>query len=262
MFVKRPFVLGIAVFVVASLAIGQGVFRYTDQAGALVVNAKSARFTQAAGPVYKFTLSGNVVVDDKTQGLKLSSQQVTLDAVPSKADSKKSEVRKAIATGGVQVTKTVTTPRGGRITKMTGSKGDYTNRTSDGLVNLSGPVTMTNLDSASQQSLVATGSTAVAIVEPKTTGKRGGLRSATLTGSVKITVVQAPVGGKKGSTMVATGNRMVFDNLSTPPTITLSGNVNMEGRGPGSFGTMRGVSRAVLTLNDDGEWTGFSTEGT
>jgi hypothetical protein len=225
------------------------------------VNAKSARFTQAPGPLYTFVLRGSVVVDDKGQGLKMVAQQVTLDAVPTKADAKKSEVRKAVATGGVQVTKTVTTPRGGRMTKMSGSKGDYRNRGNDGLLNMAGPVTITNLDSGNQQSLVATGKTAVAIVEPKTTGKRNALRTATLTGPVKLTIVQAPVGGKKGSTIVATGNRMVLDNVSTPPTITLSGNVEMQGRGPGSFGTMSSVSKAVLTLNDNGEWTSFSTEG-
>ena len=249
------------ILALSSLAFAQGVFRYSDQSGSLVVNAKSAQFTQAAGPVYRFTLSGNVIVDDKGQGLKLASREVTLDAVPSKADSKKSEIRKAVATGGVQVTKTVTTPRGGQVTKMSGSKGDYTSRAADGLVNLAGPVTLTNLNSGNQQSMVATGSTLVVNVEPKKTGKRSGLRTATLSGSVKLTIVQAPVEGQKGSTMVATGNRMILDNLSTPPTLTLSGNVNMDGRGPGSFGTFRGLKQAVLTLNDKGEWTSFRMEG-
>ena len=242
----------------ATLALAQGSFRYTDQANSLVVTAKSALFTQAPGPVYKFTLRTSVNVDAKTQGLKMSAQQIILDAFPK---GKSTEIRKAVATGGLTVTKTVITTRGARTSVMTGSKGDYTMRPADGLVNLSGPVTITNLDSAKQQSMRATGNSAQANLEPSQSSKRNGLRTATLTGSVKLTIVQAASGKEKGGAMVATGNRMVLNNTATPATLTLTGNVNMEGRGPGSFGTMRGVSKAVLTLNDDGEWTSFSTEG-
>ncbi|MEZ0325586.1 MAG: hypothetical protein ACAH95_06750, partial [Fimbriimonas sp.] len=184
MLAKRP-LLGMLPMLFASIALAQGVFRYTDQAGSLTVTGKSARFTQLDGPVYKFTLTGSVVIDDKVQGLKMASKQVTLDAVPTKADAKKSEIRKAIATGGVDITKAVTTPQGSRVTRMVGSRGDYTNRTVDGLINLTGPVTLTNLDRAKNQNLVATGNSLVAVLEPKTTAKRNGLRSATLSGSAR-----------------------------------------------------------------------------
>jgi hypothetical protein len=248
----------LTVFGLAAFALAQGAFRYTDTGGSLSVTAKSALFTQAAGPIYKFTLRSNVTIDDKSQGLKMFAQQVTMEAVPK---GKATDIRKALATGGLTINKTVRTPWGVRTSVMTGSKGDYRKRGSDGLVNLTGPVTITNLDSAKRQSMIATGSSAQAILEPSGSAKKSGLRTATLSGNVKVTIVQAAVGKEKGGTMVATGNRMVLNNMGTPATLTLSGNVNMDGRGPGSFGTMRGISKAVMTLNDDGEWTSFSTEG-
>jgi hypothetical protein len=244
----------------ASLALAQGSFHFADKAGSMTVNAKSAVLRQAAGPVYKFTLRNSVTVEDRAQGLKMSASQVTLDAVPSKQNPKVNEIQRAVASGAVKIVKTVTTPRGGRISSLAGSKGDYTKRGSDGLINLSGPVTITNLNTASQQSLTATGAACVAIVEPGQKGRRSGLRTATLSGGVKATINQAPVGNEKGAVVVTTCNKMLLDYASTPPTLTLLGNVNMEGRGPGSFGTMRGVSKAVVTLNEDGEWTSVSTE--
>ncbi len=244
-------------FALSALAVAQGVFTYSDQAGSLSVKARSALVTPGPNGTYKFVLKGQVTVDSKNQGLKMTAQQIDLDAVQNSQQKTRNDIRKALATGGVVALKTTTTPRGRRTTQITGSRADYSTKGAEGTLIMRGPVTITDTDAAQSKNMVATGSSGVANLVAGGASAKSPVRTATLQGSVRVVILQSAQAGGKRSTIVATGSKLVLDNMSSPPTLTLTGTVTMQGREPGSFGVVQNVNKAVLTLNENGEMTGF-----
>jgi hypothetical protein len=235
----------------AALALSQGVFKFSDATGNLTLQAKSATATQASNQTYRFSLSHGVVAESKSQGLQFQSDSLKAIAIPKNGSTGKSVIRSAEAGGGVVVVKTVATGK----TILRGSSAQYRSGSTEDGIDLAGPVSITNENTAKRQTLSAAGSRGHVSLVPGLTGKNP-VRIATLRGSVTATIAQAPVKGHGPSTVKASGEQMVLNNLSQPRTVTLTGSVKITGTGDNSF-TLQNVSKAVLRLNESGEVTGF-----
>jgi len=231
----------------ATIATASGGFLYQDLAGNLSLSAQGGRLDQAAGS-YKFDLRGGVHAASKKQGLTIQARQVTGEAAQV-AGSKQSEtkIQHAIATGGAHVVKTVTT--GGST--LDSNRAEYTDRGADALVVMTGSVRVTNRDNHAHQTLVITGSSGQAILDPNTKGKSDdGLRTAAMEGNVRVQIDGAGKSGTKPTHITATGRRLVLDKLSSPATLTLTGGVEVRGSGTSGFsGTLQRAERVVMQLN-------------
>ena len=234
----RPITLSL--ICLASLAFAANSFKYDD--GNAKLSGTSGRVSHPEGsPNYDFELRGNVIADSKKEGLHITAQRVVGTAVPS---GKETKIQKATATGGAHVVKTATTG----VSTLTANQAVYQDRGNDALVTLTGSVVITSQDNAKHRSFNATGPNGTATLDPKASGKsKSSLRTATLSGGVRVTMDDA----KSPSQYVATGNRLVLDNMVSPATITLTGGVTVTGKG-----TLSG-ERAVLRVNAKGEVVGF-----
>jgi hypothetical protein len=220
----------------ATIATASGGFLYQDLAGNLSLSAQGGRLDQAAGS-YKFDLRGGVHAASKKQGLTIQARQVTGEAAQV-AGSKQSEtkIQHAIATGG---------------STLDSNRAEYTDRGADALVVMTGSVRVTNRDNHAHQTLVITGSSGQAILDPNTKGKSDdGLRTAAMEGNVRVQIDGAGKSGTKPTHITATGRRLVLDKLSSPATLTLTGGVEVRGSGTSGFsGTLQRAERVVMQLN-------------
>jgi len=259
----KRFALPTALLLAAG-AIAAQQFRYEDRSKNMVILAQSGRGDQLTTGNLRLDLRGNVSLRSTSQGTSLAAGRVVCDTAS--APGGKSELQTATATGAVRLVKTVMSGTAkGQQTNIASTRADYRRGTAADEVRLAGPVTIRNVGvptaGRGRQTLVATGASGRAQLEPGATTKRNsGLRTATLSGPVRVTVVEAAQGTKKGSTVVATGNQMLLDYTKVNPTVTLIGNVRIEGQGDSSVGTASGLSRAVLRLNQNNELLGFNTE--
>ncbi len=224
------------------LALAANTFTYRGANDGFELLSTSGRLSQLPGPVYSFVLQGNVSATSAKQGLRITAQRVVGDAVP---NGKETKIRTATATGGAHVVKTTNT--GGST--LTASKAVYQDRGDNALVTLTGSVTITSIDNRKQRNFNASGPSGSAILDPS--DKKDSLRTATLSGGVRVTMNDSAAKGM--GQIVATGDRLVYDNVSKPATVTLSGGVNVKGTGNSPFGTFSGARRAVLKLNAKGE---------
>lgn len=215
-----------------AVSAAQQLFTYRDRSGSLSVQARSGLVEQRANNRLHLELKGSpVVLTSSTEGLKMRAPSIVCDAV----SSSKTTVQKAVATGGLTASKS----GGGSSTDITAGAGTYV----PGQLTLQGAVKIVSRSGGRTTTITGRGGTAT-LGE----GASGGLKRATLSGPVRIEAVQA---GNAASTVIATGSKLDVDNVRR--VVTLSGNVDVVGRGTGSLGELHGADRATLVLNAKGE---------
>jgi hypothetical protein len=242
------------------LAIASSAFaqvHYQDRAGNLEWRAASfsGSFPTSNGP-FSVKLKGSpVYVRSAVQGLDVYGDgTVTIHAAPNPAKKGAYMLQSLTTSGAVRAIQ----KSAGSTAELTGSSARYSETASEGSLELSGPVKITNRDEAQHRTLLATGQRGSATLDPTPPQPgKSALRTATLEGSVTIDVAQAPQPGESApSTFHATGAKLFLNNASTPATATLSGDVKMSGTGEGPLNAnIEGVQTAVITLNSKGEMT-------
>jgi hypothetical protein len=225
-----------------ALILAQSVFTYADAKGDLSVRAKDGQ-GEMLKDGYKFELRGDVNISSRKRKFTLAAPQVT--AVVGKSNGAKSpdELRTAKASGGVRLTQAAQV----RTSNLQARNATYTIKGSSAMVQANGSVRIQNVDSQKSETMIATGSSASAILDPKS--KRG-IDKATLNGPVRIEIVQS-----KGdrSRVVFTGNKLVLYK----DTVTLTGNVKATGTGASQLGSFSNLQSVMVFLNDKGEMSHF-----
>ena len=246
---------------VLAVAVAQNTgFLYQDKQKNVTVTSVDGRGERTASG-YRLFLRGRVVATDKDQGLEIRSSQLEADAA---GTANKTTLKRGIATESVKITKTVNKPNSTQRTVIEGSRADYRDVVPYPVVDMTGPVIIRSLGAtqaktAQRQTMVATGRSGRATLDRGTKGPSlGGLRQAELTGSVKVTV--DAVENQERSKLIATASRMIIDEASAEPTVTLLDNVNMNGEGGYSVFRLTNQRRVVLRLNKNREVTSWKAE--
>lgn len=249
---------------VSAFAFAQERFRYTDPSGNIVVLATDARMDNVNGSTTKLDLSGKVDITSASQGLHLTANRVTCTVADIKTTAgtkgkSKKELKSATAKGSLHITKTVSNAQGKQTTDITGSEGQIDSKPTGSLVTIKGPVTLKNLDERKRSTLSATGSAAVATLEPGDKSKlTNGLVAATLEGPVTMDLIETAAPGSTGGAHAnGTADRMEISRSGTGSTVQLTGHVEIHGTGDSRIGSASGLSSATFELNAAGEVTAF-----
>jgi uncharacterized protein YaiE (UPF0345 family) len=230
-----------------------GRFNYANLSKEVAMAANDGR-VRMVPKGFQVLLTGNVVATDSRQGLDLRAQRVTADLV---GTSKQSELRRAVAEGGVRIVKTAGGGKGSQTTRIEGQRADYRTTATEATVDLAGPVTIRSVNAAKKETMVATGSRGRAILAPGNRVQASGpLRQAELTGSVRVNVVQARENGR----FVATARRMTLVMGAKTRTITLLDDVDVQGQGAASVFSAEGQRKFVMVLNEAGEVVEWSAD--
>lgn len=228
--------------VLPGLVFAQSNFNYSDAKGDLAIKAKDG-----AGAIlkdgWKFDLKGNVTISSRTEKFNLQAPVVSATIVSAKGSTSPNQVKTATASGGVRLTQSST----GATSNLQSQTATYTSGTNSATVQARGAVRIQNVDNRKRETMVATGSSGTAVLNPKS--KRG-LDSAILNGPVRVEVVQSGTGSGKAT---FTGQKLTLRNNQ----ITLTGNVKATGSGSSQFGNLSNVDSVVVDLNDNGEMTRF-----
>lgn len=231
-------------------------FTYTDSVGNLTVSASSGRLDRTQTGKDKLDLSGKVSVRSASQGLSMEADYVSCLAPA--IEGEKGEIQQATARGQVRLSKRATVGTGGGIQEtIIRSDRVFMETKPDGNhVTFKGSVEITNFNRSKRQTMRAKGTSAIALLEPKTksTGTNG-LKSASMTGPVTM-VLDAPSRrlGDPPTHIVATGDNLILDNRRGQATAKLVGHVHLQGNG---LGTFSGLQKATMKLNDLDEITGW-----
>lgn len=229
--------------ILPAILLAQAGFSFRDATGDLSGKARNGGFTPA-GSGYEVRFDGAVSLSSKSRGFSLSSDNVITRLAKKNGSGTATSMEWAKATGRVKITQT----SGSKSSTLNSNSATYTVRGKGGDVTASGSVRIQNLDGAKKQTVLATGSSGSATLNPDS--KRG-IDQATLNGPVRVEIVQA---GEKGSRVILTGKKLVMNGN----TMTMTGGVTATGSGASQFGNVQGVDTLIARLNDNGEMTSVS----
>ena len=227
--------------IIPGLVLAQSTFTFVGSKGDFAIRARDGKGAPVQGG-WKFELEGSVVINSRKDRFTLSAPKVTA-IVATTSGGTASRVKSARATGGVNVTQT--TPNS--TANLQSQTATYTAGTRTSTLQIQGSVRIQNVDTQKRETLVATGASGTAILNPNS--KRG-MDSATLNGPVRVEIVQA---GASGGKAIFTGQRLTMSQNQ----VTLSGNVKATGSGSAQFGDLSNVDRITVDLNDKGEMSRF-----
>jgi hypothetical protein len=204
-----------------------------------------------------FSMVGGVVVISTPQGVRMTSDTMDVHAVPDPIRPKSYVIQHAVSTGHVVITKLVTGSDGKQTTRIEGSKSDYVSGQSESVVKIAGPVRMQTLDAKQFQTMLATGNSGTAFLEPLGKSKLdNGLKRAMLDGSVHLVLTQIDPESHKATTIRTASDHMVLENLANGRKVTLKGSIHITGD-DGFDGT--GANTAVFTVDKNGNYSFGST---
>lgn len=183
------------------------------------------------------TLRGPLTITSKSQNVltRLTGPEgaITLDP-PDKGS--KDPIRFIQISGGA----TLTQEQNGESTGLTCSSLKLRNGTTEATVDLDGRTTITRKDPKGNRFIQITGSSGEASLPPLSKSEKDPLRSFSLKGPVKLSLT----GDSKGKPVRVNGTAESLRYDATNETITLSGNVFMEGNLP----TFQGATRADTAM--------------
>lgn len=222
----------------------------TDAKRGFVLRFREFLFRQLPGGIYRFNLKSpgsKVYVASKQQGIELYAPVIDVDALALKS-REVNTVKTATATGGIRAIRTALDGR----SDITGKTGKYAMARDGGTLKVAGPVRIINFSRKDQRTLDATGSSLVVNLNGE-----GAMNDATLEGPVSIKVRQPARGGREAGYMTVTGQRMVLAQTTKSGTVTITGNVRMNGVS-GGFTFDNVFKRLVLVLDSNYEITNIS----
>lgn len=223
----------------------------TDKKG-LTMSFKLLHALTGNKDISDISMIGDVVVISIPQGLRMTSDSMILHAIPDRKDAKSYVIQHAIAAGHVVISKEVTAQGSKKVTRIEGSKADYAAAATESFVNMAGPVKMQSLDSSHHQTMVATGHSGTAVLEPlNKTSLDNGLKKASMDGSVHLVLNQLDPSTQKTSTIVTDSDHMILENQSTGQRVTLTGSVRLTDQ---SGFVLSGVNHAVFFLDKKGNY--------
>jgi hypothetical protein len=241
---KKPTLISAALLAAAAFAT-QGGLDFVSPDGNVEAHGAGGRML-LEGEVYRFDIIGgthkvHAMVHD--QGLEFYSGRLQGVAVPDPKKPKSMMLKRATASGGVQVIKSSESER----SEITGTTATFSGTAASGSLTLAGPVKLTNVASAKSQRLTATGSSMIAALAAA--GKKElPIRTASLRGPVTIDASERTRTGGL-DTVHATGSRLDIDNTVKPAKLSLSGGVKVDSPQHGHFGG----STVILRVNERGE---------
>ncbi len=234
---------------------------FKDNKGDVTVMANSggAEFVGADFKTIRFTVSGNVAVASRSEGIGATAVRMTGVVEPNPAQKGEMRLDELEATGGVTIIRTRTaTVAGKAVTGRTDAKGDRATykagASSSGIATLTGNAVIIDELGARKVNLLGNAGTV-----NFSTAQRGNsaLKSATLTGNVRVKVTQVSSTGVP-SIFNASGDRLDYVNGGSSGTVTLVGDVKLDSPGESGW-TVEDIRRLVLTLNAKGELAGVQT---
>lgn len=231
----------------STASIPQGPVTIKDSSQSLIIRTQDIALSKLPGPVYRFVLAvpgGQVYVSSKKQGVEFYAPKIVVNAISIKG-KEADAIRDATATGGVRAIRTAANGKG----EITGKSANYVVKGSSASLTVSGPVNLTG-SQAGAKNYVASGSSLNADLGSGKSDQP--FKTATLQGPVQIRIHQAPQGKAQQGDLTVTGQRLVLDEASTPPTMTMIGNVHLHGLG-GVTSVEGTFSRIVIGLNKKGE---------
>lgn len=223
-----------------ALVVAQSGFSFYGKDNSLEVHSGKGKVLEV-GQNYKLVLSNGVNLQKKDEKIVLTASQVTAMIVKDAGAKQPNTLRTAVATGKVKVVQT-----GQNVTaNLQSNEATYTKgQGKQAIVQATGNVRLQHLDSGKRQTLLATGRSGSANLDPNS--KRG-ISKALLNGPVRLEAVRASA---KGSKWVFTGNKLTVDGNVAK----LIGNAKMVGTG---YEAEANVFTAFL--NDSGEVVGFES---
>lgn len=232
--------------------------KWSDGKGMTATAAQSAIDQSPKNKLLKMTLAGDVLVVSVTQGISMQADTIQFNAKPNPKDTKAYLLDTASAQGHVVVEKTVASASGKRVTRIEGPKGDFVAGTTTSVVNMTGPTKIQTFDEAQHPTMVATGTSAVASLEPsKQSNVEDALKEATLEGPAHLDLSQFDAKSKKQSVIHASSDRMILQIQPGGKKVTLIGNVHMTG----DQGELSGAQQVVFVVDKSGEFHLTTAEG-
>lgn len=228
--------------IIPGLAMAQSTFTFTGSKGDFSIRARDGK-GEPIKDGWKFDLEGAVVITSRKDRFTLSAPKVTATVAAVQGSSSASQVKTARATGGVKVTQSTASS----TANLQSQTATYTAGARTSTLLVQGSVRIQSIDTQKRETLVATGTSGTAILNP---GAKRGMDSATLNGPVRVEIVQA--GSSRGKA-VFTGQRLTMNQNQ----VTLTGNVKATGTGSAQFGDLSNVDRVTVDLNDKGEMSRF-----
>jgi len=196
------------------------------------------------------SMVGDVKVESTPQGLRMTSDTMDIHAVPDSKNTKSYVIQHALATGHVVILKEVAGKAGKQTTRIEGTKADYATGLTESMVKMAGPVKMQSLDSQHAQTMVATGNSGVATLEPlNKTNLDSGLKTAAIDGSAHLALTQIDPKTHAASTIRTTSDHMVLENQPMGQKITLTGHVHITSDSDFDW---TGIDRVVFFVDKDG----------
>lgn len=199
-------------------------------------------------PVH-LVLMKSVSVVSEPQGLNLTSDTMTLNALPVSATSKGYQINDAVATGHVTVIKSTTSKAGRQTTRIDGPDAVYTAGLKESTVKMSGPMIIHSIDESGRPTMDATGNSGIAYLEPlKQTKLQDALHRAMMDGNVHLTLTQYDTKTNLKSSVRTTSDHMLIEEMSDGRHVTLTGSVHIASE---DF-ELKDIKRAVFVLAKDG----------
>jgi hypothetical protein len=227
----------------AQLIMGKGV-----TADAKSFSIEQPKADKPNRPIH-FLLATSVTVTSESEGMVIRSDRMTGNAKPDPQVPKSYLISDATAVGHVVLVKTVTSKAGKQITQIEGTSADYTSGTTESIVKMAGPMSIKSVDESGQPTMVATGNSGIAYMEPlKQTKMDNALRKATMDGNVHLTLTQIDPKTKGKTTVYTTSDHMVLENLAAGKKVTLTGHVRISAEGV----QLSGHDHVVAVIDKDG----------
>jgi lipopolysaccharide assembly outer membrane protein LptD (OstA) len=224
------------------IILAQAGFSYSDDKGDLSLRARDGQGEMTANG-YQFDLRGGVTITSTSRKFSVKADRVLATVAKGGQESSPNTLEKAVATGNVRIQQSVD----GRSASLQSQSATYLAKGDAAEIQAKGMVRIQNIDSGKKETMLATGTSGTATLDPKS--KRG-ISKATLAGPVRIELKQA---NSQGTTIVFTGNRLTLAGN----TVALVGNVKATGSGASRFGNLSNVDSLTVELNDRGEMSRF-----
>jgi hypothetical protein len=229
---------------------------FTDHHG-LTISYTSLKALVSENTKRHFSMIGKVQISSTPQGITMSSDTMDIDAAPDAKSPKSYVVQTALAKGQVRILKLVKNAKGTQTTQIDGAQANYTVGTKESVVKMTGPVTLTSLDEKQRQTMLATGKSAVAYLEPTSkSSMEDGLHRAQLDGDVHLTLTQRDPKTQEATVIRTTSDHVLIENIGKGRRVTLTGEVKIHTEPDQD---MSGIQKAVFTVDDQGRFTVSTT---
>lgn len=245
----KSLILALVLLPICAFAQNTSKIVFTDKSGEMVLDNISSISTR---------LTGQDMIHFRAVGHKLhgswASLKMSLTAEAIEGDARRSStglmLQGATVSGGVHLTMN----RGLQVITADSKSAVVTSSGDKMHVDMDGGVVIDSRNASAGESVHATGSTGSVTVS-----QANGMGNATLTDPVKVDMTRRLQGGAPAH-LVARSKRLDINREASPATITLTGDVSIQGNDPALAGDLR-AGKVIITLDDKGQPVGMDATG-